>query len=219
MGNLVKGIGEFLGLYDPPSTAENNNPNSFGSMAASATPMPTNTAMQDQQQALSQLVGGARAGVTGAFDSAIKAQQQRQRDALALLRGNMGAVGAGTAAASGVQGLLGSGASQASGRQTALQAAQAANQMLGQSAVDIGNILQRRAQAQLQFADKDVQAAQTTNDMIARDIENLRASVNTNEDLVASLRSKASMYEPGTPEHTAYNNAMIFAQQGGYMVG
>ena len=164
-----------FGTYVPDRQVDPEK--SYGTPAGGASPpaQPLDmTAVNQQQDMLSGQLDAARRNVSGAYDQAVQAQNQRRADALKVLMGNMGAVGAATAASSGVQGLLGSGASQASGRQTALQAAQAANQMLGQSAVDTGNVLRQKAMAELGFAQRDVQTGAANMQAIVNDIEALK---------------------------------------------
>jgi hypothetical protein len=135
--------------------------------------------------------------------------------------GNMGAVGAATAASSGVQGLLGSGASQASGRQTALQAAQAANQMLGQSAVDTGNVLRQKAMAELGFAQRDVRAGAANMQAIVNDIEALKNTSGISAEAYRDeLMRRASRYPEGSVERNLYmSEATLVGQSGRLLIG
>lgn len=211
-----------FGAYVPDREMD-PNAQTYGTPAGGSSP-PTQpldmTAANQQQQALERMVDRSRAGVTGAYDKAIEAQNKRREDALKVLMGNIGSVGAATAASSGVQGLLGSGAAQASGRQTALQAAQAANQMMGQQAVDIGNILQRRAQAELGFAQQDVRASAANMQAIANDIENLKKTSGlTAQAYQDQLMARAQRYPVGSPEYNMYmNEATIVGQSGNILI-
>lgn len=192
-----------------------------GSSSQAPPPPPSMATVNEEQQALSQMLDSARQGVSGAYDQAIAAQNQRRADALKVLMGNMGAVGAATAASSGVQGLLGSGAAQASGRQTALQAAQAANQMLGQSAVDTGNVLRQKAMAELGFAQQDVQTSAANMQAIVNDIEALKnTSGITAKAYRDELMARASRYPVGSVEHSLYmSEANLVGQSDRVLIG
>ena len=232
VGKTVDGLKQLYNYYtgggssstNPPSASNSSNLPTWGSPAPGATTAteqpPDMTAVNEQQQALSQMLDSARQGVSGAYDQAIAAQNQRRADALKVLMGNMGAVGAATAASSGVQGLLGSGASQASGRQTALQAAQAANQMLGQSAVDTGNVLRQKAMAELGFAQRDVQTGAANMQAIVNDIEALKnTSGITANQYRDELMRRASRYTVGSVEHSLYmSEATLVGQSGRILI-
>ena len=210
-----------FGTYVPDRQVDPEK--SYGTPAGGASPpaQPLDmTAVNQQQDMLSGQLDAARRNVSGAYDQAVQAQNQRRADALKVLMGNMGAVGAATAASSGVQGLLGSGASQASGRQTALQAAQAANQMLGQSAVDTGNVLRQKAMAELGFAQRDVQTGAANMQAIVNDIEALKntSGITANQYRDEVMR-RASRYPEGSVEHNLYmSEATLVGQSGRILI-
>tara|TARA_R100000654_G_scaffold17903_4_gene37354 strand:- start:7550 stop:8221 length:672 start_codon:yes stop_codon:yes gene_type:complete len=211
-----------FGAYVPDRQVDPEK--SYGSPAGGASPpaQPLDmTAVNQQQDMLSGQLDAARRNVSGAYDQAVQAQNQRRADALKVLMGNMGAVGAATAASSGVQGLLGSGASQASGRQTALQAAQAANQMLGQSAVDTGNVLRQKAMAELGFAQRDVQTGAANMQAIVNDIEALKNTSGISAEAYRDeLMRRASRYPEGSVERNLYmSEATLVGQSGRLLIG
>jgi hypothetical protein len=212
-----------FGAYVPDRQMD-PNAKTYGTPAGGASPpaQPLDmTAVNQQQDMLSGQLDAARRNVSGAYDQAVQAQNQRRADALKVLMGNMGAVGAATAASSGVQGLLGSGASQASGRQTALQAAQAANQMLGQSAVDTGNVLRQKAMAELGFAQRDVRAGAANMQAIVNDIEALKNTSGISAEAYRDeLMRRASRYPEGSVERNLYmSEATLVGQSGRLLIG
>jgi hypothetical protein len=188
------------------------------SVADQASTPATQAPINRTAQALTAGIDRGRAGVTGAYDNAIRARREATNQAIRQMMGGMASPAAGTLVGSGAQGLLAGGGAQASARQTALQAGQAANQFRAQSAMDVGQMLQQKAVGELQYAQDDAQAGAARFTAIADDIQQRKNMYSTAADLVAYYRIAANRYPVGSPERQMYlNEIQVYQDTGKYL--
>tara|TARA_R100000808_G_C2155487_1_gene168204 strand:- start:9006 stop:9668 length:663 start_codon:yes stop_codon:yes gene_type:complete len=157
-------------------------------------------------QSLVEGLDRGRAGVNQAYDKAIQARRDFGQQAIRQMMGGMASPGAATLAGSGAQGLLAGGGAQASARQAALQASQAANQFRAQTAMDVGQLLERKAVGELDYARRDAAAGAARFQAIADDIQQRKTMFSTASELVNYYRIQANRYPPGSPERQMYLN-------------
>ena len=171
----------------------------------------------EQAQALTAGIDRGRAGVTGAFDNAIRARREAANQAIRQMMGGMASPAAGTLVGSGAQGVC-FWWWRRHQRAKRLQAGQAANQFRAQSAMDVGQMLQQKAVGELQYAQDDAQAGAARFTAIADDIQQRKNMYSTAADLVAYYRIAANRYPVGSPERQMYlNEIQVYQDTGKYL--